>query len=172
MDSPGVLGKDDFMTTSVGDKVPSTTLYKMGTDGPEAVSTDDYCAGRKVVIFGVPGAFTPTCSAQHVPGFMQNAGDLKAKGVEAIACVSVNDAFVMGAWAKDQNTGDTIDMLADSSGELAKAMGVELDLSERGLGVRGKRFALVAEDGVVKHLALQDGGELTTSSAEEVLKAL
>ena len=107
----------------------------------------------------MPGAFTPTCSAQHVLGFIQNAGDLKAEGVEAIACVSVNDAFVMGAWAKDQNTGDTIDMLADSSGELAKAMGVELDLSERGLGVRGKRFALVAEDGVVKHLALQDGGE-------------
>ena len=103
---------------------------------------------------------------------MQNAADLKAKGVEAIACVSVNDAFVMGAWAKDQNTGDTIDMLADSSGELAKAMDVELDLSERGLGVRSKRFALVAEDGVVKHLALQDGGELTTSRAEEILKVL
>jgi peroxiredoxin len=160
------------MAISVGDKVPSATLYKMGADGPEAVTTDDYCAGRKVVIFGVPGAFTPTCSAQHVPGFMQNADALKAKGVEAIACVSVNDAFVMGAWAKDQSTGDTIDMLGDGSGELAKAMDVELDLGSRGLGLRGKRFALVAEDGVVKHLALQDGGELTTSSAEETLRAL
>jgi glutaredoxin/glutathione-dependent peroxiredoxin len=160
------------MAISVGDKVPSATLYKMGADGPEAVTTDDYCAGRKVVIFGVPGAFTPTCSAQHVPGFMENADALKAKGVEAIACVSVNDAFVMGAWAKDQATGDTIDMLGDGSGELAKAMDVELDLGSRGLGLRGKRFALIAEDGVVKHLALQDGGELTTSSAEEMLKAL
>jgi peroxiredoxin len=160
------------MAISVGDKVPSATLYKMGADGPEAVTTADYCAGRKVVIFGVPGAFTPTCSAQHVPGFMQNADALKAKGVEAIACVSVNDAFVMGAWAKDQSTGNTIDMLGDGSGELAKAMDVELDLGSRGLGLRGKRFALVAEDGVVKHLALQDGGELTTSSAEETLKAL
>ena len=160
------------MAISVGDKVPSATLYKMGADGPEAVTTDDYCAGRKVVIFGVPGAFTPTCSAQHVPGFMQNADALKAKGVEAIACVSVNDAFVMGAWAKDQSTGDVIDMLGDGSGELAKAMDVELDLGSRGLGLRGKRFALVAEDGVVKHLALQDGGELTSSSAEETLKAL
>ena len=160
------------MAISVGDKVPSATLYKMGADGPEAVTTDDYCAGRKVVIFGVPGAFTPTCSAQHVPGFMQNADALKAKGVEAIACVSVNDAFVMGAWAKDQSTGDITDMLGDGSGELAKAMDVELDLGSRGLGLRGKRFALVAEDGVVKHLALQDGGELTSSSAEETLKAL
>ena len=160
------------MAISVGDKVPSATLYKMGADGPEAVTTDDYCAGRKVVIFGVPGAFTPTCSAKHVPGFMQNADALKAKGVEAIACVSVNDAFVMGAWANDQSTGDTIDMLGDGSGELAKAMDVELDLGSRGLGLRGKRFALVAEDGVVKHLALQEGGELTTSSAEETFKAL
>ena len=160
------------MAISVGDKVPSATLYKMGADGPEAVTTDDYCAGRKVVIFGVPGAFTPTCSAKHVPGFMQNADALKAKGVEAIACVSVNDAFVMDAWAKDQSTGDTIDMLGDGSGELAKAMDVELDLGSRGLGLRGKRFALVAEDGVVKHLALQDGGELTSSSTEETLKAL
>ena len=160
------------MAISVGDKVSSATLYKMGADGLEAVTTDDYCAGRKVVIFGVPGAFTPTCSAQHVPGFMQNADALKAKGVEAIACVSVNDAFVMGAWSKDQSTGETIDMLGDGSGELAKAMDVELDLGSRGLGLRGKRFALVAEDGVVKHLALQDGGELTSSSAEETLKAL
>jgi peroxiredoxin len=103
---------------------------------------------------------------------MQNAGALKAKGIEAIACISVNDAFVMGAWAKDQATGDTIDMLGDGSGELAKAMDVELDLGSKGLGLRGKRFALVAEDGVVMHLALQDGGELTTSSAEETLKAL
>ena len=160
------------MAISVGDKVPTATLYKMGADGPEAVTTDDYCAGRKIVIFGVPGAFTPTCSAQHLPGFMQNADALKAKGVEAIACVSVNDAFVMDAWAKDQSTGDTIDMLGDGSGELAKAMDVELDLGSRGLGLRGRRFALVAENGVVKHLALQDGGELTTSSAEETLKAL
>ncbi|MEC7536996.1 MAG: peroxiredoxin, partial [Pseudomonadota bacterium] len=103
------------MAISVGDKLPSVTLYKMGSDGPEVVSTKDYCAGRKVVIFGVPGAFTPTCSAQHVPGFIQNADAIKAKGVDAIACVSVNDAFVMGAWAGDQGTGETIDMLADGN---------------------------------------------------------
>ena len=150
------------MAISVGDKVPSATLYKMGADGPEAVTTDDYCAGRKVVIFGVPGAFTPTCSAQHVPGFMQNADALKAKGVEAIACVSVNDAFVMGAWAKDQSTGDVIDMLGDGSGELAKAMDVELDLGSRGLGLRGKRFALVAEDALLRsgEVSLRCNGEL------------
>ena len=160
------------MTISVGDKVPTATLYKMGADGPEKVSTNDYCAGRKVVIFGVPGAFTPTCSAKHLPGFIKSADALKARGIEAIACISVNDAFVMDAWAKDQGTGDIIDMLGDGSGDLASAMDIELDLSARGLGIRSKRFSLIAEDGVVKHLALQDGGEMTTSSAEEVLKVL
>mgnify|MGYP001430835751 CR=1 FL=1 len=160
------------MAISIGKTMPSVTLFEMGEEGPEPVSTDDLFAGKKVAVFGVPGAFTPTCSAKHLPGFIQNADALKAKGVDEIVCVSVNDVFVMGAWAKDQGTGETIDMLADGSGELAKGMDIELDLAARGLGVRGKRFALVAEDGVVKHLALQDGGELTTSSAEETLKAL
>ena len=160
------------MTIQIGDKVPSVNFKKITADGLVDVPSDEYFKGRKVAIFSVPGAFTPTCSAQHVPSFVGNADALKAKGVSAVACVSVNDAFVMGAWAKDQGTGDTIDMLGDGSGELAKAMDIELDLCARGLGIRGKRFSLVAEDGVIKHLALQNAGELTTSSAEEVLKVL
>jgi len=144
----------------------------MGANGPEDITTADIFNGKKVVLFAVPGAFTPGCSMTHLPGYVVNADKIKAMGVDTIACVSVNDAFVMGAWAKDQGTGDAIDMLGDGSGELAKSMGIELDLGARGLGTRCKRFALVAEDGVVKHLALQDGGELTISSAEEVLKAL
>ena len=159
------------MAIQEGDKLPEATMH-MWDGKPVPVTTADLFAGKKVVLFAVPGAFTPTCSQAHLPGYVVNADAISAKGVDSIICLSVNDAFVMGAWAKDQGTGDTIDMLADGSGALAKAMDVELDLSERGLGVRGKRFALVAEDGVVKHLALQDGGELTTSSAEEVLKAL
>jgi peroxiredoxin (alkyl hydroperoxide reductase subunit C) len=160
------------MTIKVGDKIPSATLYRMGADGPEAVATDDYFAGRKLVVFGLPGAFTPTCSAQHVPGFLQHADEIRSKGVDAIACVSVNDAFVMGAWAKDQGVGDKIDMLADGSGELTDAMGLEFDLRERGLGVRSRRYAMVVEDGVVTHFALEDGPGLSVSSAEETLKVL
>ena len=159
------------MTIKVGDKIPSATVYKMGAEGPEPVKTDEYCAGRKVVIFGLPGAFTPTCSAKHVPGFLQNSDAFKTKGVDAIACVSVNDAFVMGAWGKEQGTAGKIDMLGDGSGDFTKALGIELDLSARGLGRRCKRFSMIVDDGVVKHLALQDGGELTISSAEETLKS-
>ncbi len=160
------------MTIKVGDKVPSATLYEMGAEGPSAVSTDDFFKGRKVVLFAVPGAFTPTCSAKHVPGFLNNAAEIKAKGVDAIACVSVNDAFVMGAWGKDQGVGDNIAMLADGSGDFTKAAGLELDLSERGLGVRSKRYAMVVEDGVVKTLNEEEGGALSISSAENVLEAL
>ena len=135
-------------------------------------TTDSYFSGKRVVLFSLPGAFTPTCSTYQLPGFEEHYDAIRNADIDEIYCVSVNDAFVMGAWARDQGTGETIDMLADGSGELAKGMDIELDLAARGLGVRGKRFALVAEDGVVKHLALQDGGELTTSSAEETLKAL
>ncbi|NKB56110.1 MAG: redoxin family protein [Alphaproteobacteria bacterium] len=160
------------MALQVGDKVPSATLYEMGNEGPAAVSTDEFFAGRKVVLFALPGAFTPTCSAQHVPGFVNNAEAIKAKGVDEIACLSVNDAFVMGAWGKDQGAGDKVRMLADGSADFTRAAGLEFDLSERGLGVRSKRYAMVVEDGVIKALNLEDGGGLTISSAESILDVL
>ena len=161
------------MAISVGDKVPSATLMQKTADGIEPVSTEDYFAGKKVVMFSVPGAFTPTCSAKHLPGFVQNADALKGKGVDAIACVSVNDAFVMDAWGKDQNVGDKVAMLADGSANFAKAMGLELDLTERGLGVRGQRYAMVVEDGVVKDLFVEPSpGDFEVSSAEHVLGSL
>lgn len=157
------------MTIKVGDKIPSATLYRLGENGPEAVTTDELCSGKKVVLFGLPGAFTPTCSAKHVPGFLQNADALAAKGVDTVACVSVNDAFVMGAWAKDQGTGDKVQMLGDGSADLTKAMGIELDLTGRGLGVRSRRFSMLLDDGVVKQLNLEEGGALEISGAETIL---
>lgn len=160
------------MPLQVGDKVPSVTLYEMGADGPAAVTSDEFFAGRKVVLFAVPGAFTPTCSAQHVPGFVNNAAEIKAKGVDDIACIATNDAFVMGAWGKDQGAGDKVRMLADGSGDFTRAAGFEFDLSERGLGVRSKRYAMVVEDGTITTLNMEDGGGLTISSAESVLEAL
>ena len=160
------------MPLQVGDKVPSVTLYEMGDDGPAAVNTDEFFAGRKVVLFALPGAFTPTCSAQHVPGFVNNADEIKAKGVDAIACLSTNDAFVMGAWGKGQGAGDKVQMLADGSGDFTRAAGFEFDLSERGLGVRSKRYAMVVEDGKITTLNMEDGGGLTISSAESILEAL
>ena len=160
------------MPLQVGDKVPSVTLYEMGDDGPVAVNSDEFFAGRKVVLFALPGAFTRTCSAQHVPGFVNNADEIKAKGVDAIACLATNDAFVMGAWGKDQGAGDKVQMLADGSGDFTRAAGFEFDLSERGLGVRSKRYAMVVEDGKITTLNMEDGGGLTISSAESILEAL
>ena len=157
------------MTISVGDSIPGATLYRMGAKGPEPVDTQDYFKGRKVVVFGLPGAYTPTCSAEHVPGYLKHADEFKAKGVDAIACISVNDAFVMGAWGRDQGVGDKIDMLADGSADLAKAMGLDLDLSERGFGMRSQRFAMVVEDGVVKALAVEERPGLDVSAAEKLL---
>ncbi len=157
------------MTIKVGDKIPSATLYRMGEKGPEAVTTDELFSKKKVVLFGLPGAFTPTCSAKHVPGFLQNADKFKAKGIDTIACVSVNDAFVMGAWAKDQGTGGKVQMLGDGSAEFTKKMGIELDLTGRGLGVRSRRFSMLVDDGVVKTMNLEEGGALETSGAETLL---
>ncbi|MBO6946505.1 MAG: peroxiredoxin [Rhodospirillales bacterium] len=159
------------MTIKVGDKIPSVTLNVMTEDGPDAVSTDDFFAGKKVAIFGVPGAFTPTCSAKHLPGFVANADALKAKGVEAIACVSVNDPFVMGAWGKDQGVGDKVAMLADGSAKFTKATGLELDLTERGLGVRCQRFSMVVDDGTVSSIHI-DEGTFEKTSAETMLSEL
>lgn len=159
------------MTIKVGDKIPSVTLNLMTEDGPGAVTTDEFFGGKKVAIFGVPGAFTPTCSAKHLPGFVANAEALKAKGIDAIACVSVNDPFVMGAWGKDQDVGDKVTMLADGSANFAKATGLELDLTDKGLGVRCQRFAMVVDDGTVKSMHI-DEGTFEKTSAETMLSEL
>ena len=160
------------MTISAGDRIPSVNLTRMTADGPQAVSTDELCAGRKVVLFAVPGAFTPTCSAQHLPGYTGNIDALRTKGVDAVACIATNDVFVMDAWAKSQGTEGKVDLLADGSGEFTKAMGLEFDLSARGLGVRSQRYALVADDGVVTTLNVDEGGGLDKSSAESILATL
>ncbi len=160
------------MSIKVGDSIPSMKLMMGTAEGPKEVSTDDLFKGKKVVMFAVPGAFTPTCSAKHLPGFVQNAEAIKAKGVDSVVCVAVNDAFVMGAWGKDQGTGDKVVMLADGSAALTKALGLELDLTARGLGVRSQRYALVAEDGKVTHLAVEAPGGFEVSKAELILAAI
>ncbi len=159
------------MTINVGDRVPNVTLHHMGEKGPEAIGTDDIFSGKKVVLFALPGAFTPTSSAAHLPGFVVNADKLKQKGVDTIACLSVNDAFVMGAWGKQQNADDIL-MLADGSGNFTQAVGLELDLTERGLGVRSQRYAMIVDDGVVKELAVEAPGKFEVSSAEAMLAKL
>jgi glutaredoxin/glutathione-dependent peroxiredoxin len=160
------------MTIKVGDTIPSMKLMMATADGPKEVSTDEIFKGKKVVLFGVPGAFTPTCSARHLPGFVENADQFQTKGVDTVACVAVNDAFVMNAWAKDQHVDQKVVMLADGSGAFTKAMGLELDLIGRGMGVRSQRFALIAEDGKVTHLAVEQPGGFDVSKAEAVLAAL
>ena len=161
------------MTISVGDKLPAVDLTKVTADGPAGISSDELFGGKTVVLFGVPGAFTPTCSEKHVPSFLGKAEALKAKGVDTIACVAANDPFVMDAWGKDRNVGDKIVMLADGSATWTKAAGLELDLNELGLGIRSQRFALVAKDGEVTYLAIeQNPGELDAASADKLLAAL
>ena len=159
------------MTIKVGDKVPSGTLHTMTTEGPSAVSTDDLFKGKKVALFSVPGAFTPTCSAKHLPSFVKHAADLKAKGVDTIACMAVNDAFVMGAWGKDQKADGKVMMLADGNADYAKALGLDSDYSGYGMGTRGKRFSMVVDNGVVTHLNIDDEGYGKTS-AETMLEQL
>lgn len=160
------------MTISVGDNVPDVKLMTMTANGPKPIQSAEVLGSGKVVLFGVPGAFTPTCSEQHLPGFVVRAEDLKAKGVETIACVAVNDAFVMGAWADAQGIDGQVTMLADGNAELTAAMGLEMDGSGFGLGTRSKRYAAIIEDGVVKELMIEDSPGLTKSSAEEVLAKL
>jgi len=159
------------MAISEGDKLPSVKFKQVTSDGLSEVSTDEVFGGKKVVLFAVPGAFTPTCSAKHLPGFVQYADELKTKGVDAIACLSVNDAFVMDAWAKSQNA-DGIVMLADGNGEFTKAVGLEMDGSGFGLGTRSQRYAMLVEDGTVKKLAVEKPGAFEVSSAEAMLQAL
>ena len=161
------------MTIKAGDRLPSATLHEMGADGPQAVSTDDLCRGRRVVLFGVPGAFTPTCSNAHLPGYLANAHAIRAKGVNEIACLSVNDAFVMGAWGNAQNTGGEVRMLADGDGAFAEAAGLVLDLTGHGLGVRSQRFAIVVNDGVVESIEVEpDPTQAEATGAERTLERL
>src|SRR5271165_6968126 len=159
------------MTIKVGDKVPSVKLKHKTDDGVKDITTDELFAGKKVVLFALPGAFTPTCSAKHVPGFVQHIAELKAKGVDTIACLSVNDAFVMAAWGRNQKVGDKVLMLADGNGAFTKAAGLEVDLSRAGLGARSQRYAAIIEDGILTALFVESAPGLDVSSAESVLAA-
>jgi len=160
------------MTIKVGDKIPSAKLMQATTDGPQEVSTDEFFGGKTVVLFGVPGAFTPTCSAKHLPDFVNHAAELKAKGVDVVACIAVNDVFVMGAWGKDQGVDGKVAMLADGSAAFTQAMGLEFDLTARGLGMRCQRFVLIAKAGVVTHVGVEEPGAFEVSKAGTVLAAL
>ena len=160
------------MTINVGDKMPKGQFTRMGANGPEPVSTDDLFRGKKVVLFSVPGAFTPTCSAKHLPGFINTFDQLKAKGVDTIACMAVNDVFVMKAWGESSKAAGKIEMLADGNGDYARALGLELDASKFGMGQRSKRFSMIVQDGVVKSLNVEPPGEFGVSSAEAALKQL
>ena len=160
------------MTIQVGDRIPSATLLKATAEGPEPVDTDSYFAGRKVALFSVPGAFTPTCSARHLPGFVDRAEEFRDKGVDEIACVSVNDAFVMQAWSQSSGADGKVTMLADGNGTFAKAVGLEMDGSGFGLGTRGKRYSMVVNDGVVEQLNVEAPGAFEVSSADYLLGKL
>ncbi len=159
------------MTIKVGDKLPDVKLVKANENGPEAVQSSDYFAGKKVALFSVPGAFTPTCSARHLPGYVDKAQDLKSKGVDEIVATSVNDAFVLGAWNKSAGSDD-ITMLADGNGDFAEALGLTMDGSGFGLGKRGQRFSMIVDDGVVKELNVEQPGDFSVSSAEHLLEQL
>lgn len=160
------------MTISVGDKLPPATFAKATADGPEQVDTDAFFKGRKVALFAVPGAFTPTCSARHLPGYLEQAAAFRDKGVDEIACTSVNDAFVLGAWAKANDVDGKVTMLADGNGEFARAAGLTMDGSKFGLGERSQRYAMLVDDGVVTALDVEAPGEFKVSSAEHLLSRL
>ena len=160
------------MAIAVGDRIPDVKLMTRTAEGPKPVQSGDVLGKGKVVLFAVPGAFTPTCSDHHLPGFVLRAEDLKAKGVDLVACVAVNDVFVMGAWGDAQGVGDSVLMLADGNGELTSAVGLEMDGSGFGLGTRSQRYAAILQDGVVTDLFLEKGGGLDVSSADSVLAAL
>jgi peroxiredoxin len=160
------------MTIKVGDKLPAVTLTQATADGPKPVTTDDIFKGKKVALFALPGAFTPTCSAKHLPGFKQLSTEIKAKGVDTIACLSVNDAFVMRAWAEDQAVGDDIVMLADGGAAFTDAVGLAFDASRFGMGKRSQRYSMIVDDGVVKELNIEEGGEFRVSAADYLLAQL
>ena len=160
------------MTIKVGDKIPSVTLRYLTPEGPKAVSSDEFFAGKKVVLFAVPGAYTRTCSQRHLPGYVAHAAEIKAKGVDMIACIAVNDPFVMGAWGKEHQADDKLVMLGDGSGDFARAVGLELDRMKEGMGIRSQRYSMLVDDGVVKALHVEQPGQFEVSSAEAMLKAL
>ena len=160
------------MTIQAGDKLPSVNLQHMGADGPETISSDDLFAGKKVVLFALPGAFTPTCSASHLPGYVVHSDDILARGVDRIICLSVNDAFVMDAWGKQHNADDRVMMIADGSAHFTSAIGLELDLDAAGLGKRSQRYAMIVNDGVVEVLNVEAPQKFEVSDAETMLAAL
>jgi glutaredoxin/glutathione-dependent peroxiredoxin len=160
------------MAIKVGDRIPPVKVQMMKDGEIETLSSDDLFKGKKVVLFALPGAFTPTCSAQHLPGFIKHAEEIRKKGVDSIACLSVNDAFVMDAWGKDRGAGDKVMMLADGNADFSKAVGLTMDATGYGMGLRANRYAMVVEDGVVKKLNVEAPGAFEVSSAESILKAL
>ncbi len=160
------------MTIKAGDKMPEGKFTRMTQDGPQKITTDELFKGKKVVLFSVPGAFTPTCDAKHLPGFVELADKIKAKGVDTIACTAVNDVFVMNAWGKSSNVADKILMLADGNAEYVKALGLELNASGFGMGTRGQRFAIIVKDGIAQHVDVEAPGEFKVSAADYVLKQL
>ncbi len=160
------------MTINIGDRLPEATLMKATSEGPRPVNVSEIFNGKTVALFAVPGAFTPTCSARHLPGFAENMEALAEKGVDTVACVSVNDAFVMGAWARSQEGGDKILMLADGNGEFTRAVGLTMDASGFGMGERSQRYSMLVRDGVVEQLNVEQGGEFKVSSAEHLLGQL
>ena len=160
------------MTIKEGDKIPEATLITMTETGPKPMTTKELFDGKKVALFSVPGAFTPTCSAMHLPGFVENADKIKAKGVDTIACIAVNDAFVMDAWGKDRQVGNKVLMLGDGNADFTKKLGLELDASGFGLGTRGQRFSMLVDNGVVKNLNVEEGGAFEKSKAEVILQQL
>ena len=160
------------MTINTGDRLPEATLMKATAEGPKPVNVSEIFNGKTVALFAVPGAFTPTCSARHLPGFAENLETLKAKGVDTVACVSVDDAFVMGAWAKSQDGGDKILMLADGNGEFTRSVGLTMDATGFGMGERSQRYSMLVKDGVVEQLNIEQGGEFKVSSAEHLLGQL
>ena len=160
------------MAIKVGDQMPAGTLTLVTKDGPQKIAAEEYFKGKKVVLFSLPGAFTPTCDAKHLPGFVQKADEIHAKGIDTIACISVNDAFVMKAWGKAQGVEGKVDMLADGNADYTKAMGLDFDASGFGMGTRGQRFAVVVDNGVINHLNIEGKGEFKVSSAEYVLEQI
>ena len=160
------------MTIAVGEKIPAVTLSHMVADNPKNITTDELFSGKKVVLFALPGAFTPTCSARHLPGYVEKADELFSKGVDRIVCLSVNDAYVMGAWGDDHNVGDKVMMIADGNADFARAVGLDLDLTKRGMGIRSQRYAMVVEDGVVTLLNVEAPAKFEVSDAETILNSL
>jgi peroxiredoxin len=166
------MRKEQAMSINVGDRLPEVTFMKATSEGPQPISSADYFKGRRIALFSVPGAFTPTCSARHLPGFVERAEELKAKGVDEIACTAVNDAFVMGAWAESAGASETVTMLSDGNGEFAEALDLSMDGSKFGMGKRGKRYSMVVNDGVVEQINVEEPGAYNVSSADYMIERL